>query len=250
MGGSIDSGSINNDAKSEARKTSDLLFWGSILSFISGILLLMSFASPYWLQSWSHTNSPFSNMGLWEFCFNKFRHPDYQFDHLFHGCHALYGEEYRLIREKLLPGWLMVVQFFVTVAFISSYLGQIVIVGLLLRYPMERILKYEWQFVGLAFVFKSLTAVLLFLAICIFGGLCWDRDWLLYPNYNYVSWSYALATFSALGHIIAAAFLFFECKQAKARKARNKALTMQMFPQPGFGSNLYGMQGSTASGFI
>ena len=179
-------------------------------------------------------------MGLWEFCFNKFRHPDYQFDHLFHGCHALYGEEYRLIREKLLPGWLMVVQFFVTVAFISSYLGQIVIVGLLLRYPMERILKYEWQFVGLAFVFKSLTgifadfttitfdkhlqscwaqtqtffcifdsAVLLFLAICIFGGLCWDRDWLLYPNYNYVSWSYALATFSTLGHIIAASFLFF-----------------------------------------
>ena len=62
-----------------------------------------------------------------------------------------------MIREKLLPGWLMVVQFFVTVAFISSYLGQIVIVGLLLRYPMERILKYEWQFVGLAFVFKSLT---------------------------------------------------------------------------------------------
>ena len=35
--------------------------------------------------------------------------------------------------------------------------AQIVIVGLLLRYPMERILKYEWQFVGLAFVFKSLT---------------------------------------------------------------------------------------------
>ena len=53
----------------------------------------------------------------------------------------------------------MVVQFFVTVGFISSYLGQIVIVGLLLRYPMERILKYEWQFVGLAFVFKSLTGV-------------------------------------------------------------------------------------------
>ena len=51
--------------------------------------------------------------------------------------------------------------------------------------------------------------MLLFLAICIFGGLCWDRDWLLYPNYNYVSWSYALATFSTLGHIIAASFLFF-----------------------------------------
>ena len=40
---------------------------------------------------------------------------------------------------------------------------------------------------------------------------------------------------------------FQECKQAKARKERNKALTMQMFPQQGFGSNMYNMQGS---GFI
>ena len=83
---------------------SDTLFYGAICSFVAGVLLLMSFASPYWLVSWEDTQSPFQNMGLWEFCFFKFRHPDYQFDHLFHGCHALYGDEYRLIREKLLPG--------------------------------------------------------------------------------------------------------------------------------------------------
>ena len=55
------------------------LFYGSIASFIAGVLLLMSFASPYWLASWKDTQSPFVNMGLWEFCFYKFRHPDYQF---------------------------------------------------------------------------------------------------------------------------------------------------------------------------
>jgi hypothetical protein len=52
------------------------------------------------------------------------------------------------------------------------------------------------------------SAVLLFLSLCIFGGMCWDRDWLLYPNYNYVSWSYAFVVFSCIGHIIAAVFLF------------------------------------------
>ena len=77
---------------------------GSIASFIGGVFLIVSFTSPYWLQSWDGTQSPFKRMGLWEFCFYRFRHPDYQFDHLFHGCHSLYGEEYRLIREKLLPG--------------------------------------------------------------------------------------------------------------------------------------------------
>lgn len=222
----------------------------------------MSFASPYWLQSWEDTQSPFKNMGLWEFCFYKFRHPDFQFDHLFHGCHALYGDEYRLIREKLLPGWLMVVQLFVTLAFITSFLGQIIVVCLLLRTPLEWILRFEWHFCGIVLICKGITgkeelsaivssqlmiflsAVLLFLAVCIFGGECWNRDWLLYPNYNYVSWSYAFAVFSCLGHIIAAVFMYLDCRQAKERKEKNKALIMQMH---GFTSTTssYHMGGST-----
>ena len=58
---------------------SEALFYGSIASFGSVVLLLMSYASPYWLASWRDTQSPFVNMGLWEFCFFRFRHPDYQF---------------------------------------------------------------------------------------------------------------------------------------------------------------------------
>ena len=88
----------------------DVLFYGSIISFISGLLLLMSFASPYWLQSWAGTESPFENMGLWEFCFHNFRHPDYQYDTLFDGCHWIWGNEYRYIREKLLPGITFIIQ--------------------------------------------------------------------------------------------------------------------------------------------
>ena len=116
----------------------DTLFYGSIASFVAGLLLLMAFASPYWLVSWEDTQSPFKNMGLWEFCFYKFRHPDYQFDKLFTGCHALYGNEYRLIREKLLPGWLMVVQLFVTIALIFSFAGQLVQVSKLPTFPCLR----------------------------------------------------------------------------------------------------------------
>ena len=72
------------------------------------------------------------------------------------------------------------------------------------------------------FAFPPFTAVLLFLSVCIFGGECWARDWLLYPNYNYVSWSYAFAVFSSLGHIIAAFFMFIDCQKAKERKEKNK----------------------------
>merc|ERR1711997_70899 len=238
MGSSIEGGSLNEEEKAKAQRTSEALFYGSIASFVSGVLLLMSYASPYWLASWRDTQSPFVNMGLWEFCFFRFRHPDYQFDHLFHGCHMLYGEEYRLIREKLLPGWLMVVQFFVTISLLSSAIGIIIIVCLYLRSPLEWILRFEWHFCRAAFVCKGLSALLLFLSICIFGGKCWDRDWLLYPNYNYVSWSYAFAVFSCMGHIVATIFLYIDCQQAKERKERNKALIMQMHP-PAF-SSLHG----------
>ena len=80
-------------------------------------------------------------------------------------------------------------------------------------------------------MYSFFLALLLFLSICIFGGACWDRDWLLYPNYNYVSWSYAFAVFSTLGHIIATFFMFVDCGKAKERKEKNKALIMQMHPQ-------------------
>ena len=62
--------------------------------------------------------------------------------------------------------------------------------------------------------FDLFSAVLLFLSLCIFGGMCWDRDWLLYPNYNYVSWSYAFVVFACIGHIIAAVFLFLVSQQS------------------------------------
>merc|ERR1711953_1549783 len=161
-------GDERDEEKVRARSTSRELFIASITSFIGGVFLVISFISPYWLQSWEETQSPFKNMGLWEFCFYKFRHPDYQFDHLFHGCHALYGDEYRLIREKLMPGWLMVVQLFVSLTLILAILGLLVIVSLLLRCPLEWILRFEWHICGIALVCKGITAVLLFLSVCIF----------------------------------------------------------------------------------
>lgn len=214
---------------------SDALFYGSICAFVAFVLLVMSFASPYWLVSWEDTQSPLKNMGLWEFCFYNFRHPDYQFDHLFTGCHALYGEEYRLIREKLLPGWLMVVQLFVTLAFIFSGVALMVLAALFLRYPLEIILRFEYHFCGLVFVLEGITSVFLFLGIVIFGACCWERDWMLYPNFHYVSWSYAFAVFSTLIHLFATALMYKDYKNAKDRKERNKALIMQMHP-PGFSS--------------
>ena len=65
---------------------------------------LLLVISPYWLVSWEDTYSPFKNMGLWEFCFSRFRYPNYQFDKLFDGCHYIFSQEYYVIWEWILPG--------------------------------------------------------------------------------------------------------------------------------------------------
>jgi len=201
---------------------------GSILSFVSLLLILMSFASPYWLVSWQDTYSPFQNMGLWEFCFHRFRYPNYQFDKLFDGCHYIFSREYYVIWEWLLPGnqlliqtmrkieqpnsldskfypgWLMAVQTFLTLALMFSCVAQIMTTLLLIRWPLNFVFRFQWQLLGGCSVLNGITSFMLFMGVAVFGGQCWRRDWLLYPNFNHLSWSYALAVIALIIGIFAA----------------------------------------------
>ncbi len=81
----------------------------------------------------------------------------------------------------------------------------------------------------------------------IFGFCCWDRDWLLYPNFNYLSWSYAFACAACLAHLCAGALMWRDYGRAKEKKDRNKALIMQMHPPDLQLSSHYHIGGS---GFI
>ena len=184
-------------------------------------------------------------MGLWEFCFNHFRYPNYQFDKLFDGCHYIFSQEYYVIWEWLLPGiyfliiqsdlifeccrmkineltrpsrlfnsrlirsgWLMTVQAFMTLSLIISCLAQISATLLLVRWPLNFTFRYQWQILGTCMILNASKAFTLFLSVAVFGGQCWRRDWLLYPNFNYLSWSYAFAVIS-MGLAAGAAYCFY-----------------------------------------
>ncbi|KAJ9588636.1 hypothetical protein L9F63_018070, partial [Diploptera punctata] len=126
--------------KQEYPKATNALVFGGMLTYIAGLMLMMSFASPYWIQSYQETYSNFKHMGLWEYCFDEFRYPYYQFDKQFDGCHYIFSQEYYVIREWLLPGWLMVVQAFVTLGLMLSFSSQIIIACELIRLPLEFVL--------------------------------------------------------------------------------------------------------------
>lgn len=120
------------------------------------------FCSSYWLESYDGTSSSFKNMGLWEFCFKNLRYPYYQFEKLFDGCHNVFSEEYYVIREWLLPGWLLVIQSFVTVSFLLSFSGQAILVMILVRFPLKFVLKNEWILSSVVCVCNSITSELNF----------------------------------------------------------------------------------------
>ncbi|XP_067014115.1 uncharacterized protein pck [Anabrus simplex] len=220
-------------AKQDYPKASNALVFGGMLTYIAGLMLLMAFASPYWIQSYQDTFSNFKHMGLWEYCFDQFRYPYYQFDKQFDGCHYIFSQEYYVIREWLLPGWLMVVQAFVTLALILSFTSQIIIVLELIRWPLKLVLSFEWILSGICFVCNATSAGLLFLAVAIFGGECWRRDWLMYPNYNYLSWSYGFAVLSFLFHLFASLFLYLDSRRGWQQRKESRNLVAQMHPNQG-----------------
>lgn len=218
--------------KNDYPRASNHLVNGALLTYIAGMLLLIAFCSPYWVQSFEETFSTFKHMGLWEYCFKDFRYPYYQFDHLFDGCHHVFSLEYNVIREWMLPAWLIVVQTFVTMSFLLSFGAQITMACQLCRWPLEFILQYEWILCAIDFVCVAITTVFMFLAVAIFGGSHTRRDWLMYPNWNYLSWSYGLAVVSFFIHGFAAMFLYLAARQSYELRRESRNLIMQMHPNP------------------
>ncbi|CAG2055231.1 unnamed protein product [Timema podura] len=164
--------------KQDYPKASNALVFGGMVTYIAGLMLIMSFSSPYWIQSYQETFSDFKHMGLWEYCFDQFRYP-------------------------MVDGGPGVCD---------------VGVDAVVHLPNNN---------------SARVAVLLFLAVSIFGGECWRRDWLMYPNFNYLSWSYGFAVLSFFFHAFAALFLYMETRKGWELRKESHNLVVQMHPNPG-----------------
>jgi len=200
------------------------------LSFLGCVFLLISFCSPYWLASWQDTRSPFVNLGLWTVCFHLFRHPKVQFDLLFHGCYPVWGDSIKMIAYWMVPGWMISIQVMTTLAMVLSLSTQILSVCLLLRHPLHVILRFEKRFLSAAIFLNSSCATLMTVSVLVFPVYCWNRDYLLYPNYNYLSWSYAAAVVSILFFGSAASAMLQEMPHAKDREEKNLSLFYKLNP--------------------
>jgi len=221
--------------KNEYPKATNGVIFGTLVSFAGFITLLMAFCSPYWIESYEESQSSFKNMGLWEYCFKNFVYPYYQFPKFFHGCHNVFSHEYYVIREYLVPGWLIAVQFFVTVAFVLAMISMTVLSLVIVRWPLKAVLQYEWIFIRTAFICIAVASFFMFLGVIVFGSCAYRRDWLMYPKFNVLSWSYALAVISFIVLGLGGLILHREAKNAFEIRGEAKNLVMQMeMQEPGF----------------
>ncbi|KAF7992975.1 hypothetical protein HCN44_005756 [Aphidius gifuensis] len=221
-----------NENKQEYHRASNAVVYGGLIMFIGGIFLWISFMSPYWLESYDGTFREFKSMGIWQYCFEDFRYPYYQFDKLFNGCHAIYSTEYHVIREWLLPAWLLIIQIFCTLAFLLSFFAQGVIALTLVRIPLRLVLRYEWMMSSVASVCSATSAALLFFSVLIFPTQCWRRDWLMYPKMNHLSWSWYFAIVALILHAVAALMLYLDACQGYKMRKESRNLVVQMQPNP------------------
>lgn len=84
-------------------------------------------------------------------------------------------------------------------------------------------------------MFRFITGALLFLGVVIFWFNAYRRDWMMYPKFNIVSWSFGLAVISATFLALASFILRRESLRAYDIRDQAKNLVMQMeMQEPGF----------------
>lgn len=142
-----------------------------------------------------------------------------------------------MIREYLLPGWLMLVQATSTLAFVLTFGSLTIMACEVCRWPLHFVLQYEWLLSTCSCIGVGVSSAMMFLAVAIFGGNAYRRDWLMYPKFNVLSWGYscAVVAFMLLG--MSALVLFKEARTSYNQRREAKNLVMQMQeqePQSGF----------------
>lgn len=211
-------------------KASKLISDAGVIIYIGGFLLIIAFISPYWLESYDEAFINFKHMGLWTYCFDHFRYPHYQFEKLFDGCNTVFSEEYYVIREWLLPGWLLFLELCMTLATLLSLGTLAIIAAVITRYPQRLVLKYEYMLSAACFLAATTSTVLIFLTVILFPFNCWRRDWLMYPIYNHLSWSFYIAIISGFVHGYGSWYLYKDARIAYDQRRESKNLVMQMYP--------------------
>ncbi|QQP39235.1 Uncharacterized protein FKW44_020054, partial [Caligus rogercresseyi] len=136
----------------------------------------------------------FTNLGLWEVCFNGFHDMRHQYDTRFYGCKHILLEEYAIVQSEIQPPFFVVTQIFYTL----GLTGLLLAVLLILIYVLCIDDFYRVRILNIALI--------------IFGVYGDARDYMPDWENNYISWSFGLGFVGVILEFIAGALFVVESR--------------------------------------
>lgn len=97
-------------------------------------------------------------------------------------------QEYYVIREWLLPGWLMSVQAFVTLSFIIVFFILVILALTIIRLPLKFVLQYEWLLVRISYFGTTISCKFVSSKIIL---TLYVNNIFIFPQLSSCSWLYA-----------------------------------------------------------
>ncbi|QQP39236.1 Uncharacterized protein FKW44_020055 [Caligus rogercresseyi] len=150
----------------------------------------------------------FTNLGLWEVCFNGFHDMRHQYDTRFYGCKHILLEEYAIVQSEIQPPFFVVTQIFYTLGLTGLLLAVLLILIYVLcidDFYRVRILKWT----GIDLISSGALGSI---ALIIFGVYGDARDYMPDWENNYISWSFGLGFVGVILEFIAGALFVVESR--------------------------------------
>ncbi|PAA46176.1 hypothetical protein BOX15_Mlig004071g7 [Macrostomum lignano] len=199
--------SINSEKQQLVSGYARAALFCAVFSFVC---VLLSFVTPFWLQSWPRVHTPMDRLGLWEFCLDGLVHRLDPEMRSYFGCWWSFAPEFYPIRNYLMPPWFRFVQFCITFG-LMLHIGALILCVIYVvrcvnnperRALLSQVLAYAMLFIG----------TLLGVGIIVFGSKCLDPYWLPNPELNWPSWSFGLAVLSVIFCFFTACFMVPQVK--------------------------------------
>jgi len=182
-------------------------FVASVLIFVAGLFTLTSFAMPYWSQSYPSTGNEFKNIGLWEGCFNRYRHWKDDNQKPYTGCFWFWSPDMIRFRDWIMPPWFIAVQFFACFGLIFEF-----VVLAFLSVAFITNIRFKFYFVFPITILTFVSHVMHFLALLVYGINGDNREWMPRPEFNVYSWSYWFELVAAFFLLNASILLLLESR--------------------------------------
>ncbi|KAL7054889.1 hypothetical protein AAHC03_024381 [Spirometra sp. Aus1] len=164
------------------------------MSLVNFACIIVTFVTPYWLQSWPRLHTPIKRLGLWEFCVNGFtaRLDPLMVSHF--DCWWIFSPYLSRIITSLTPWWFIIIQVLMSIAIFIQCLMHFVFI-FYWCYPISNV-ERRLRFLKFGAVCQGITFACLLPSIIIFGVEHKNPNWMPYPSLNWASWSYGVAVLS------------------------------------------------------